>query len=162
MTNSEVFNDLAGDLDYPMLVVTVAAGDQRAGCLVGFAAQCSIDPPRFMVWLSKQNHTFQVAQGADALAVHVLSATDRDLAVLFGSQTGDAVDKFERCEWQEGPFGLPVLTGCARWFAGPVLDLTDTGDHMGFLLEVQAASAQPWAGQLGFQDVQDLEPGHDA
>jgi len=40
------FHDLAADLDYPMLIVTAAADGERAGCLVGFAAQCSIDPLR--------------------------------------------------------------------------------------------------------------------
>lgn len=157
-----VFNDLAGDLDYPMLIVTAAAGDQQAGCLVGFAAQCSIDPPLFMVWLSKQNHTFQVAMRADALAVHIPSSTDRELAVLFGSETGEAVDKFARCRWHPGPLGVPVLADCPRWFAGRVVDRTDTGDHMGFLLEAQVASTGPWTAQLGFQDVKDIEPGHGA
>ena len=46
------FNALASELDYPMFVVTTAAGGAPAGCLVGFATQCSIDPPRFLVCLS--------------------------------------------------------------------------------------------------------------
>jgi flavin reductase (DIM6/NTAB) family NADH-FMN oxidoreductase RutF len=57
-SRAEKFNALAGGLDYPMFIVTVGDGARRAGCLVGFAAQCSIDPPRFMVWLSKKNHTY--------------------------------------------------------------------------------------------------------
>lgn len=162
MAGASWFNDLVGELDYPMLIVTAAVDDERAGCLVGFAAQCSIDPPLFMVWLSKQNHTFQVAQHAEALAIHVLGSSNRDLAELFGSQTGDSVDKFARCRWHHGPFGLPLLSDCARWFAGPVVDRTDTGDHRGFLLEPRSGSAGPWPGQLDFQDVKDLEPGHGA
>ena len=34
-----VFDELMGELDYAMLIVTTAAGGQRAGCLVGFATQ---------------------------------------------------------------------------------------------------------------------------
>ena len=30
-----------------MVVVTTAQGDERAGCLVGFHAQSSIEPPRY-------------------------------------------------------------------------------------------------------------------
>ena len=46
---------------------------------------------------------------ADALAVHFLPDSADDLAELFGSQTGDTVDKFARCRWHPGPAGLPIL-----------------------------------------------------
>ncbi len=157
------FHDIAADLDYPMLVVTAASGpNERAGCLVGFAAQCSIEPLRFTVWLSKKNRTCRVAARSDMLVVHFLASTDRELAVLFGSETGDKVDKFARCRWHPGPSGTPVLTDCARWFAGRVMEREDTGDHLAFLLDPVDGHTAPWAGQLGFREVMDLEPGHDA
>jgi flavin reductase (DIM6/NTAB) family NADH-FMN oxidoreductase RutF len=53
-----------------------------------------------------------------------------------------------------------VLEGCRRWFAGRVLDRFDAGDHVAFLLEPFAAAAGPVEGQLGFQDVRGLRPGH--
>ena len=43
------FNDLVGGLDYPMFIATARSErGERAGCLVGFATQCSIDPSRFL------------------------------------------------------------------------------------------------------------------
>jgi flavin reductase (DIM6/NTAB) family NADH-FMN oxidoreductase RutF len=156
------FSDAVGDLEYPMLVVTAAAGGRQAGCLVGFAAQCSISPPRFMVWLSHRNHTIGVAREADRLGVHLLSADHRALAELFGSRCGEEVDKFATVPWHEGPAGVPVLDDCPRWFVGRVLDRFDSGDHDGFLLEPMEVGTGPWPGQLGFQAVRDLDPGHDA
>ena len=150
---------LTGRLDYPMLIVTAEADGRRAGCLVGFATQCSIDPPRFLLCLSRRNHTFRVASRAGALVAHVLGPNDLALAALFGEQTGDAVDKFARCRWQPGPGG-PVLAACQQWFAGRVLDRFDVGDHVAFLVEPFAATAEPLRGQLGFQDVRGLRPGH--
>jgi hypothetical protein len=41
-----------------------------------------------------------------------------------------------------------------------VLDRFDVGDHVAFLVEPFAAAAAPLDGQLGFQDVRDLRPGH--
>jgi len=155
------FHDLAADLDYPMLIVTVAADDERAGCLVGFATQCSIDPLRFMVWLSTKNHTYRLAQHAEVLIVHFPASSNRDLAELFGGETGDEVDKFARCRWRQGPSGAPVLTDCARWMAGRVVERADMGDHLGFVLDPVDGATAPWSGQLGFQDVVDIEPGHD-
>ena len=162
MTPAEAFSDLVGDLDYPMMIVTAAARGERAGCLVGFATQCSIDPPRFAVWISRKNHTFGIASEAGVLAVHFLSAADRALAELFGGSTGDDVDKFSRCRWRDGPGGVPVLDDCERWFAGEVIEQLPTEDHVGFLLMPIAVESGPWPGQLGFQTVGAISPGHDA
>ncbi len=159
---AEVFAAVAEDLDYPMLIVTVANGDERSGCLVGFAAQCSIAPPRFMVWLSKKNRTLRVACTASVLGVHFVPAAQRDLAALFGSETGDRTDKFARCRWETGVDGVPVLSDCPRWFAGRILERLDSGDHVAFMLEPVDGAAGEWSGQLGFQAVRDLTPGHGA
>jgi flavin reductase (DIM6/NTAB) family NADH-FMN oxidoreductase RutF len=113
-TVEDRFDALAAALDAAVVVVTVAAGGgsgERAGCLVGFHSQCSIEPRRYAVWLSNLNRTYRVALLAEHVAVHPLGAGDRDLAELFGGRTGDEVDKFARCDWQPGPGGVPVLVG---------------------------------------------------
>jgi flavin reductase (DIM6/NTAB) family NADH-FMN oxidoreductase RutF len=162
VTPEDAFSDLVGQLDYPMMVVTAAAAGERAGCLVGFATQCSIDPPRFAVWISRKNHTFGVAQQSDVLAVHFLGPDDGALAQLFGGTTGDEVDKFSRCRWREGPGGVPVLEDCGRWFAGRVIEQFPTEDHVGFLLVPVHVESATSAGQLGFQEARSISPGHDA
>jgi flavin reductase (DIM6/NTAB) family NADH-FMN oxidoreductase RutF len=145
-----------------MLVVTAAASGRRAGCLVGFATQASIDPPRFAVGLSEKNLTYRVAREAELLAVHFLSTDDGDLAELFGSETGDEVDKFERVDWTAGPGGVPLLERCANRFVGRVLDRRDAGDHVLFLLE----PVEAWHGHevrpFPFHRAQRLKPGHEA
>jgi flavin reductase (DIM6/NTAB) family NADH-FMN oxidoreductase RutF len=162
MSVDEAFSDLVGDLDYPMMVVTAGAGGRRAGCLVGFATQCSIGPPRFAVWISRNNHTLTVAREAGVLAVHLLSSDDVGLAELFGGETGDEVDKFARCRWREGPGGAPVLEDCTRWFAGEVVEHIPTEDHVGFLLVPVEVRSGPWPGQLRFQSAKVITPGHRA
>ncbi|MEA2842364.1 MAG: hypothetical protein QOJ69_35 [Actinomycetota bacterium] len=158
----DALHTIAADLEYPMAIVTTASGGDRGGCLIGFASQCSIDPPLIVVWLSKANRTTRVAAGASGLLVHFLGRHDRPLAELFGGQTGDQVDKFARCEWEEGPEGLPLLAGCSRWVAGHIVERFETGDHVGHLLRLFDGAAGEWAGQLGFQAVKDIEPGHPA
>jgi flavin reductase (DIM6/NTAB) family NADH-FMN oxidoreductase RutF len=157
------FDELVGALDYPMFVVTTADGRRRAGCLVGFAAQCSIDPLRFMVWLSTQNHTHEVAARADTVAVHVLPHDALELATLFGSRSGFDVDKFARCSWHDGEDGVPLLDGCPTRFTGRILRRIDTGDHTGLLLEPTSVGPGTDLGrQLGFQAVRHLSPGNEA
>jgi flavin reductase (DIM6/NTAB) family NADH-FMN oxidoreductase RutF len=161
--HDRAFDKVMGELDYPMFVVTTRAGDRLAGCLVGFASQTSIDPPRFLVGLSKRNHTFRVAVDAPGLVVHVLSVEHRDVAELFGGTTGDEVDKFARCDWSDGPMGIPVLHASAAWFSGRTLARFDLGDHVAFQLEPGPGEAGKSLDELvTFQDVRDLSPGHES
>jgi flavin reductase (DIM6/NTAB) family NADH-FMN oxidoreductase RutF len=149
-------------IDYPMTIVTATADGERAGCLVGFLSQCSIEPTRFMVWVSKKNRTFTVAQRADRLAVHFPDATQKDLAALFGTISGDEEYKFSHCRWHPGPGDTSILDDCPSWFAGPILDHCDGGDHEGFLVhptDAMAGERLAQIGQLSFQMVRDLEPG---
>ncbi len=146
-----------------MLIVTaIGAAGERSGCLIGFATQCSIHPPRYLACISKQNRTFDVIGTAAAVAVHFLGRAQRDLAVLFGGETGDEVDKFELCEWSEGPEGLPVLADVPGWLAGRVLDRLDLGDHVGLLIEPFAAEDRGGPLDLGFQGAKSIAPGHAA
>src|SRR5689334_7925211 len=98
MNADETFTSLMGELDYPMFIVTTSADDgERSGCLIGFATQISIKPPRFLVGLSDKNRTYRVVQRADHVAVHFVPADGTEIAELFGSETGDEIDKFTRC-----------------------------------------------------------------
>ncbi|MDX2561941.1 flavin reductase family protein [Streptomyces sp. TX20-6-3] len=162
MTDADPFTDA---LDGPMYVVTAASGGERAGCLVGFASQCSIDPPRFAVWLSVANHTYRVACEAEYLTVHLLHRDDRELAALFGEETGDRVDKFAAVGWRPGEGGSPVLEGPATWFTGRIEGRIEGGDHVGFLL-APVAVCPPAEGPppvlLRLREVRDLDAGHPA
>jgi flavin reductase (DIM6/NTAB) family NADH-FMN oxidoreductase RutF len=156
------FDAFVGGLDYPVFVVTAANGEERSGCLVGFATQASIRPPRMLVCVSTVNHTYPIAREAALLAVHVLGPEQHGLAELFGAETGDEVDKFEQCRWRAGPGGVPLLEDCPRFMVGRVLSQHPFGDHVGFLLEPVAVDAAADAPAITLGDVTDIEPGHPA
>ena len=158
----KTFQELVAQLDYPMFIATVAAGGERSGCLIGFATQSSIDPPRFLAGISDKNHTFRVAREADSMAIHLVPADATELAELFGGETGDEIDKFERCEWEPGPEGVPLLDGCPNRFVGRILERIDFGDHVGMVLEPFFAEADEDSGQLGFHRAKRIDPGHEA
>jgi flavin reductase (DIM6/NTAB) family NADH-FMN oxidoreductase RutF len=158
----EEFQAFVGQLEYPMFVVTAVSGQERDGCLVGFATQCSIHPPRFLVCLSVKNRTFRVAERAPVLAVHQVPADARDLAELFGGETGDEVDKLAQWPWHDGPQGVPILDGVPNVFVGRILQRVDLGDHVGHLLEPIAGRHGQQAGELGFQEARDIDAGHPA
>ncbi|MGW3361047.1 flavin reductase family protein [Streptomyces bungoensis] len=157
MTDPDGFFDR---LDPDMCVVTAAAAGERAGCLVGFASQCSMRPRRFVVWLSKANRTYRVARAAHCLAVHLLTREQRGLAELFGGETGDEVDKFARVAWHEGHGGAPVLADAAAWLVGTVLHRTDGGDHVGFVLDPVQWGEGHGGPVLRLSDALPMEAGH--
>jgi len=156
------FQQLVAQLDYPMFIATVATDRERAGCLIGFATQCSIHPPRFLAGISDKNHTYRVAQDAAAMGIHLVPADATDLAELFGGETGDELDKFERCSWRPGPEGVPLLDDCPNRFVGRILERVDFGDHTGTVLEPVYAEFEGTDGQLSFHRAKRIDPGHEA
>ena len=159
--DSSAFERQAAHNDPPMYLVTATADGAKAGCLVGFATQCSIEPLRFVVCVSKANHTHTVASRASSLVVHALHESDREVASLFGEHTGDEIDKFARCDWDDVPDGV-ALRGC-DWFSGPIVGHFDGGDLDGYIIDVVDGRARRGTEpQLGSQAVKSFEPGHPA
>jgi flavin reductase (DIM6/NTAB) family NADH-FMN oxidoreductase RutF len=160
---ADAFETIVGRLDYPMLVATTIGSDgERAGCLVGFATQCSIDPQRFLVCVSDKNRTYRVLEGAEAMALHVVPVDAEDIVELFGGETADDTDKFDRCAWREGPSGLPILERCPSWFAGRIVDRIELGDHVGHVIEPFAGEAGHEGRAYPFSRAKRIEPGHEA
>ncbi len=157
------FTTLMAALDPPMVVVTTAAAGERAGCLVGFHAQSSIDPERYCVWLSKANHTYRVGLRATHLAVHFLTSDDLDVAVRFGTLTGEEVDKFAGLGVRRGAGSVPLLDRCPHRLALRRTVLVDEGgDHVCLVAERLTAETTGRFEPLRLARVAHLAPGREA
>ncbi len=160
---AEAMDAFTRSADYPLMVVTVGSSDgEISGCLAGFVTQCSIQPPRFLVCVSKVNHTYFVAERATGIALHLLGGDQADLASLFGEQTGDTVDKFEHCQWRPGAVGAPILTDCAAWLEGLIISRSSVGDHHALLIRPQAGGSGSHTGLLTLKSAPTFRPGHPA
>lgn len=162
MSATGAFDELIGDLDYPMLIVTAAGGRELGGCLVGFATQASISPPLFVVCLSERNRTARIADRAGHLGVHVLSSDAGELAELFGGETGDEVDKFSQARWSPGPEGTPLLDDAPNRFVGRILERRHWGDHVSLLLEPVLVEHPEPIRPFPFRRAKQIDPGHEA
>ena len=159
----ETFDEFMTLLDYPVVVVTTQAAGQPAGCLVGFATQTGVVPPRFLVGLAKGSHTFGIASLSQHMAVHVLSRRHRALAELFGSQTGHQLNKFDRCSWRAHLHRMPMLDDAIAGFVGRIVDRFDVKDHVAYVLEPVATWAPESADDpLYLSDVDDLDEDDDS
>ena len=159
----DAFDILMAALDSPLIVVTTADQRERAGCLVEFHVQSSIEPQRYCVWLSKANYTYRVALQSSHLVIHFLTADDLPLAELFGTQTGDTVNKFAGLPVDSGPGGAPVLRQCPNWLAVRRIALLDEGgDHVCLTTEPVAVHAAGPFRPLRLSEVGYLKAGHGA
>ena len=150
-------------IDYAYYVVTVRSPEtDMSGCLAGFVTQCSIDPPNFLVCISKVNHTLGVAERSTGMGLHLLGQHQVDLARLFGEETGDVVDKFASVDWRLGSTGAPLLVDAAVSMEGQILGHFSVGDHEAFLMRGVRAVSGGHAGLLTFRGAPPLHPGHPA
>ncbi|HEX4979027.1 MAG TPA: flavin reductase family protein [Acidimicrobiales bacterium] len=157
------FHEEMATLNGPMVVVTARHDALRAGCLVGFHTQVSIEPAHYLVCLSVKNHTYAAASLSSHLAVHFLRDDQTALAKRFGGSCSAEVDKFAGLDTREGVGGAVVLHDCAHWFVGEVLGNLALGDHVAFgLRPVDSGGARDGATLLGYQRVKDIEAGHPA
>lgn len=149
-----------GHLTTPLVVVTATDGDTTAGCVVGFHTQTSIEPLRFAVCLAHVNHTAAVASDAQALTVHYLEERHGDLAVRFGSETGDETEKFRDVSVYRttDPETIELADVPFRW-TGTIHQRVDCGDHTMYLLSPIGAHTPPSFRQLSNTDVH-IESGH--
>lgn len=159
--DQRAFDAVVGSLDTAMVVVTTAVGDERGGCLVGFHAQSSIDPPRYCVWLSKANHTYRLGLRASHVGIHFLSEEQLALAERFGTLTGDDVDKFAGLPTETGPHGVPLLVDVPhRLVARRVALLDEGGDHVCLTTEPVTAERTGDLHPLRLSACTGLSPGH--
>ena len=155
------FTEIMSSLDAPLIVVTASDGTERAGCLVGFHVQSSIEPARFCVWLSKANHTYRIALRATHLGIHFLTTNDLPLAQHFGTLTGDDGDKFTSVEVHTGPGHVPVLHECAnRMVVKRTVLVDEGGDHVCMAAEVVSAHSTGPFVPLRLSKASHLTPGH--
>jgi flavin reductase (DIM6/NTAB) family NADH-FMN oxidoreductase RutF len=154
-------DDLMGSVDSPLIVVTTSAEGERAGCLVGFHSQASIDPKHYCVWLSKANHTYRVALRSDHFAVHFLTTADHELARHFGSRSGSDTDKFSGLDFTVAQDGAPLLADLPnRLLVERVAMLDDGGDHVCLTARVLATEFADRFTPLRPSQLGDLTPGH--
>lgn len=159
--SDDAFGTLMTSVDPPLIVLTTAAEDELAGCLVGFHAQSSITPQHYCVWLSKANHTYRVSLRAEHFAAHFLTAEDFALAERFGTLSGEETDKFAGLEVDFDANGVPLLRACpSRMSLERIAVLDDGSDHVCLTARVCSADTEGSFVPLRVSSATHLVPGH--
>jgi flavin reductase (DIM6/NTAB) family NADH-FMN oxidoreductase RutF len=167
--SEQAFDRLMDAFDQPVVVVTAASRRAGAACVVSFSSRCSVDPPRYCVWIPKAHAAHDVVRRAGHAMVHFLDRRQRDLAAAVttahgladGADEDDGGDAFAAAagaaaglRWRPGPDGrTPRLHGVDAWLFGRVVGRHDAGDHLGLVLAPQRLRVPRRVRLLGAQDL---------
>jgi flavin reductase (DIM6/NTAB) family NADH-FMN oxidoreductase RutF len=142
---TEAFRAALGRFATGVTIVTARAPD---GSLVGLTANSfnsvSLNPPLVLWSLALSAGSMQAFSRGSHYAIHILTASQRDLAMRFATPR---VDRFSGLAWRDGAGGAPILDGVAAVFECFNRSQYEEGDHVIFVGEVEcceySADADP-------------------
>lgn len=150
---------------YPtgVTVVTVASDDGHMhGITVNSFSSVSLDPMLVLVCLSENSRGGGLIEQAEAFAVNVLSAGQRDVARWFADPNRPAGSMmFDGAPFEAGVTGCPVLFDATAFFECRLRQSHHAGDHLIVLGEVIALVHRPELEPLIFHDGTYKSPGAD-
>ena len=125
-------------MSYGIYLITSKSGEQLSGYIANTAFQVTSEPPKVAISCHKDNTSARVINESGVFALSVLEKeSDAGLIGLFGYQSGNEEEKFERVNYKLGKNGAPViLTHTIAYFECRVVDRFDVGTHYLFIGEV--------------------------
>ncbi|HEX5405921.1 MAG TPA: flavin reductase family protein [Pseudonocardiaceae bacterium] len=124
------------------ITVLTAGGEEGHGMTANSFTSVSLDPPMVLCCVSRAARMHEAITAAQAFAVSILSADQRELARYFTDwRRPRGMAQFDSVDWVDGPLtGSPLLTGCLAWLECKLVSVYEGGDHSIFLGEVLHSS----------------------
>lgn len=108
------------------IATTCAADGSPVGLTVNSFNSVSLSPPLVLWSLAHDASSLPVFTQTRHYAIHVLTASQRDLAVRFATH---GAERWAGIAWQPGVTGVPVIAGAAAVFECSSRSLHAEGDH---------------------------------
>ncbi len=125
-----------GQFGTGVTIITAQSDRGPLGMTANSFSSVSLDPPLVLWSAARRSLRHDAFVNARHYCIHVLSATQQDMAHHFASQ-GEVFDAFD---WSEGPNVVPVLSGCLATFHCEQYAVHPAGDHSLILGEIKQAS----------------------
>ncbi|MBR2783440.1 MAG: flavin reductase [Firmicutes bacterium] len=129
-------------LDYPLCLLSAAAGGKNSGCIVNSLHQATSSfPAKFTVTLNKDNETAKAVAEAGCFSAAVLAAdAPEEIINTFGYKSGRVTDKFAGREVLFDQAGAPYITaGMVSRLSCKVVDRLEIGNYILFVGQVTEA-----------------------
>ncbi|KMK66733.1 flavin reductase family protein [Puniceibacterium sp. IMCC21224] len=140
------FRDALGRFGTGVTVVTCDTADGPLGITANSFASVSLDPPLVLWAPAKTSSRYGFFAAAQDFAIHIMGAEQGPLCSGF-ARDGTA---FGNGDWERGPTGVPLLSGCLSRFECTKIAEHDGGDHTIVVARVTRVSTRPGAPLLFF------------
>ena len=122
------------------IIVSMRDKDGKNNALtVGYACNCSFDPPMIMVGITPARYSYHIVKETGAFVVNLTTKDNQALIDYMGSVSGRDVDKFKamNVEIEEATtINAPMIKECAVNIECLVVDSISTGSHEMFVGKV--------------------------
>jgi 3-hydroxy-9,10-secoandrosta-1,3,5(10)-triene-9,17-dione monooxygenase reductase component len=156
------FRQVLGHFGTGVTVITTLDDDGPCGFACQAFAALSLDPPLVLFCPGRQSWTWQRIARTGHFCANILTASQRELARVFGTR---GADKFADVSWSPCALGAPVLDGVLTWASCTVSDVHEAGDHYVVIGGVtELGPCQPgepllfYRGRYGIGDLADSPP----
>src|SRR5580704_12162876 len=127
--DAEIKTKVLLKLSYGMWVLSAAADGDREASTITWLSQSSFSPPLLMVAIKAETHLRKVVEKSGAFALHLLTASQQELAGAFTRPTEVSPGKIGGLAFRPGPVtGSPLLEGFSAWLEARVTDSVKRGD----------------------------------
>ena len=109
------------------IVTTIDETGQRSGFTASAFSSLSLKPPLILVCLANNADCFKTFNNQKQFAVNIIGPTHEELAFKFAKK---GCDKFEGGEFEQGSFGLPVLSDSPVSLECNTENIYSGGDHI--------------------------------
>jgi flavin reductase (DIM6/NTAB) family NADH-FMN oxidoreductase RutF len=124
-------------------VVTTCHHGTPVGVLVTSLASVSTQPPLVSFSVSSTSSGWPALEQAEHFGLHLLATGQEDLAERFApGRPGNFGPSASTPWWQPGPYGTPILTGCAAWTVARPQQWVHTGAHVIIVARLLAGDAR--------------------
>jgi flavin reductase (DIM6/NTAB) family NADH-FMN oxidoreductase RutF len=133
--DSAAFRHACGKFATGITIVTVIGPDGLPhGMTVNSFTSVSLEPPLVLVCIDRKATILPKLQAARYFGINVLSESQQDLSAQFARR---GMDRFEAVPWFPGELSVPLLDGALAQYECSVNSVTEGGDHLIFIGEVQ-------------------------
>lgn len=145
----DAFRSAMRQLASGVCIVTLGAGEQRAGMTATSVASLSVDPPTLIVCVNRAASIYGALAGGARFGVSVLAAGQGEFADRFAGRTGHrGSERFGEGRWRQFPSGVHVLWDAAAAFECEVEDLVERHTHAIVIGRVRLAASGSNSGAL--------------
>lgn len=127
-----------------VFILVVGDGQGRTtGMLASWVQQASFDPPMVTIAVNRKRYLNGWLEDAPDVVLNLVGVTQTMFIKHFGSGFEPDENAFEGISVSTADSGLPVLNEAIGHLVGHVVSKFETGDHVVYAVEIDAAGTGP-------------------